>query len=82
VGVDIRDERDKARAFVAGHAMAYPSIFDPAGRAALGFSQVPPNTTPATLVVDRQGRIAAVFRKALVREELSPVVDKVAAEER
>jgi hypothetical protein len=61
--------------------MAYPSLFDPAGRAALGFRDVPPNTTPATLVVDRQGRIAAVFRKALLREELAPVVEKVAAEE-
>jgi thiol-disulfide isomerase/thioredoxin len=82
VGVDVRDERDKARAFVTGHSVAYPSLFDPAGRAALDFSDVPPNTTPATLVIDRQGRIAAVFRKALLREELAPVVEKVAAEDR
>jgi thiol-disulfide isomerase/thioredoxin len=80
VGVDVRDEQDKARAFVVGHGVGYPSLFDPAGRAALDFTDVPPNTTPATLIVDRQGRIAAVFRKALLREELRPVVDKVAAE--
>jgi thiol-disulfide isomerase/thioredoxin len=82
VGVDVRDERDKARAFVTGHSMAYPSLFDPAGRVALDFSDVTPNTTPATLVIDRNGRIAAVFRKALLREELTPVVEEVAAEER
>jgi peroxiredoxin len=81
VGVDVRDERDKARAFVTGHSMAYPSLFDPAGRVALDFSDVTPNTTPATLVIDRSGRIAAVFRKALLREELTPVVEEVAAEE-
>jgi len=80
VGVDIRDERDKARAFVADHHTGYPSLFDPAGRTVLGFTDVPPNTTPATLVVDRQGRIAAVFRKALTRQELSAVVDRIAAE--
>ncbi|MDT5035305.1 MAG: hypothetical protein QOE03_490 [Micromonosporaceae bacterium] len=82
VGVDVRDERDKARAFVTGHALAYPSLFDPAGRVALGFTDVPPNTTPATLVIDRRGRIAAVFRKAVLREDLTPVVDRIAGEPR
>jgi|GraSoiStandDraft_48_1057284.scaffolds.fasta_scaffold227616_2 thiol-disulfide isomerase/thioredoxin len=80
VGVDVRDERDKAQAFLVAHKTGYPSVFDPAGKVALGFTDVPPNTTPATLVVDRQGRVAAVFRKALVRTELEPVVRRIAAE--
>jgi thiol-disulfide isomerase/thioredoxin len=80
LGIDIRDERDKAIAFVAGHDNGYPSLFDPAGRLVLGFTDVPPNTTPATLIVDRRGRIAAVFRKSIVREELEPVVRAIAAE--
>lgn len=80
LGIDVRDDRDKAAAFAQAHGLDYPSVFDPAGRVALGFKDVPPNTTPATVVVDRQGRIAAVFRKALLREELAPVVQKVAAE--
>jgi thiol-disulfide isomerase/thioredoxin len=80
VGIDIRDERDKAKAFVAGHAVSYPSLFDPAGRSALDFADVPPTATPSTLIVDRQGRIAALYTKALVREELEPAVRKVAAE--
>ena len=80
LGVDIRDERDKAQAFVTAHRTGYPSVFDPAGKVVLGFTDVPPNTTPATLVVDREGRIAAVFRKALTRQELQPVVQRIAAE--
>jgi peroxiredoxin len=80
LGVDVRDDQDKAVAFAQAHGLEYPSVFDPAGRVALAFKDVPPNTTPATVVVDRQGRIAAVFRKALLREELGPVVRKVAAE--
>jgi peroxiredoxin len=80
LGIDVRDDRDKAAAFAQAHGLSYPSVFDPSGRVALGFKDVPPNTTPATVVVDRQGRIAAVFRKALLREELAPVVQKVAAE--
>ena len=81
LGVDLRDDRDKALAFAKAHGQDYPSVFDPAGKVALGFTDVPPNTTPATIVVDRQGRIAAVFRKALLREELEPVVRRVAAEQ-
>jgi thiol-disulfide isomerase/thioredoxin len=80
VGVDVRDERDKAQAFLTAHRTGYPSVFDPAGKVALGFTDVPPNTTPATLVIDRQGRVAAVFRKALARTELEPVVRRIAAE--
>ncbi len=80
VGIDLRDDRDKAKAFADSHGLAYPSVFDPAGRVALDFKNVPPNTTPATLIVDRQGRIAAVFRKALLREELGAAVRRVAAE--
>jgi thiol-disulfide isomerase/thioredoxin len=82
VGIDIRDDRDKAKAFVEGHAITYPSLFDPAGRSALDFAKVPPTATPSTLIVDRKGRIAALYTRALVREELEPAVRRVAAEPR
>jgi len=80
LGIDIRDDRDKARAFLAAHQIGYPSLFDPSGTVVLGFTEVPPTTIPATLIVDRQGRIAAVFLKALLREDLEPVVRQIAAE--
>jgi thiol-disulfide isomerase/thioredoxin len=80
LGVDIHDERDKAGAFTSGHPTGYPSLFDPEGKVALGFTDVPPNTIPATLVVDRRGRVAAVFRTALARDDLTPVVARIAAE--
>ncbi|HEX5740826.1 MAG TPA: TlpA disulfide reductase family protein [Pilimelia sp.] len=78
VGVNIRDERDKARAFETGRA-SYSSLFDPAGRVALAF-EIPPNATPATVVLDRQGRIARVIRKPVQRPTLEPVVREVLAE--
>jgi thiol-disulfide isomerase/thioredoxin len=81
VGVNVRDERDKALAFHEGRA-GYPSIFDPAGRLALAFSQVPPNTIPATLIIDAQGRIAVVIRKAIQQEELKALTSEVVAEGR
>jgi hypothetical protein len=64
--------------FVAGRA-TYPSVFDPAGKLALGFA-VPPTSIPATIIIDRQGRIAAIARGAVVQSSLEPVVDQLATE--
>jgi len=80
VGINIRDEKDKAIAFHAGRA-TYPSIFDPAGKISLGFSDVPPSAIPSTLVIDRSGRIASITRRDIRAAELRPVVEAVAAED-
>ncbi len=80
LGVDVRDDRDAARAFVADFAVPYPSLFAPAGQTTLKFTQVNPNVVPTTVVLDRSGRVAAIFRKALVAGELEPAVERVAAE--
>jgi thiol-disulfide isomerase/thioredoxin len=80
VGVDIRDpDRDKARAFVAGRT-SYPSVYDPAGRLSIGFAEFGATTIPATVIVDRQGRVAEVIRVPVRRADLEPVVTRVAAE--
>ncbi|HEY7177275.1 MAG TPA: TlpA disulfide reductase family protein [Micromonosporaceae bacterium] len=60
VGVNIRDEMDPANAFEQAFHITYPSIFDPTGRVALQFRQVPPTAIPSTIVIDANGRIAAV----------------------
>ena len=72
-------ERYKALAFEENR-VDYPSIFDPTGRISLSFEQVPPNTVPATIVIDREGRIAAVIRKAVLQEELDAIVAEVVGE--
>ena len=79
LGVNVQDGRDKAKAFAQGR-MSYPSLFDPSSRLALQF-ELPPNTTPATVVLDRQGRIATVIRKAVRQDRLQPIVAGIAAEE-
>jgi peroxiredoxin len=79
LGINVQDGRDKARAFEQGQ-LSYPSLFDPASRLALEF-KIPPTVTPATVVLDRQGRIAAVIRRAVRAEEFRPLVERVAAEQ-
>jgi thiol-disulfide isomerase/thioredoxin len=82
VGVDVRDARDKAIAFERTFKIGYRSLYDPDGRVALRFRDTPPNSTPATIVLDRDLRVAAVFRRAVVAGDLRPVVERLAAEER
>ena len=79
VGVDSRDEQDAAKAFLAGR-VTYPSLFDPAGRIALRFTDVPPTTLPATLIVDRAGRVAVVIRAGVDQQALARLVAQIGAE--
>jgi thiol-disulfide isomerase/thioredoxin len=60
LGVDIRDTPASAEAFQRNFAITYPSLNDPGDQIALAFrSTVPPAGIPTTLVISRNGRIAA-----------------------
>jgi thiol-disulfide isomerase/thioredoxin len=79
LGVDTRDlGRSNAAAFAERFALPYPSLFDPYGREVLKFPRgsVNPQTVPATVVIDAQGRIAAralhVIGAADLRHMLRP----------
>ncbi|MEV6815326.1 TlpA disulfide reductase family protein [Micromonospora sp. NPDC051296] len=79
LGINVQDSRDKAIAFEEGFGVSYPSIFDPGSRLALNLD-ISPNTIPATVVLDREGRIATVIRAAVKQEGLQPIVERIAAE--
>lgn len=81
LGVDVRDGRDAAKAFQDSFGITYPSLFDPASRIALSFSEVPPNVVPATALLERQLQVAAVFRKRVTRTELEAAVRALATED-
>ena len=80
LGVNVRDTRDAATSFTTDFRVPYPSIFDPAGRVALTFRDVPPTVVPTTVILDRSGRVAAAFRKVVDRAELEPAIRRIAAE--
>ena len=80
VGVDVRDGRDAATSFQEAFGITYPSLFDPPGEVVLGFSAVPPNVVPATILLDRDLKIAAVFRKRVTQRELEAAVRALATE--
>lgn len=61
LGINIREPSpDNAKAFERTFDVPYPSLSDPNGVALLAFDGlVPPNAIPSTLVLDREGRVAA-----------------------
>jgi peroxiredoxin len=81
VGVAVKDREAAAAAFLADKKISYPSLFDPAGKVILRFRDFRANGFPYTIVVDKQGRVAAVYPTALVREDIEPVVQRLAAEQ-
>nr|WP_307381250.1 TlpA disulfide reductase family protein [Microbacterium sp. W4I20] len=61
VGVNTRDQADTAVAFAEEYGVTYPSLIDvDTAEAKLAFAEVTPiAATPTTLVLDKQGRVAA-----------------------
>lgn len=80
VGVDIKDDRTAARAFQRSKKVAYPSLYDQSGSLLLRFRGTAPQTPPTTLVLDREGRVAARFIQAVTEAELLGPVQVIARE--
>ena len=61
IGINIRDlSADNGLAYVRKFDVPYPSVYDPSGKALLAFSGVlTRNAIPSTLVLDKEGRVAA-----------------------
>lgn len=60
VGINVRDEKEAAEAFERTFGIKYPSIQDTQGDIQLAMTKyVPLKAVPTTLVLDKQGRVAA-----------------------
>lgn len=82
LGIDVRDnDIDAPRDFVTDRKVTFPSIYDPAMRTMIAFGgKYPATVIPSTVVLDREHRVAAVFLRELLAEDLLPVVRRLAAE--
>ena len=60
--------------------MDYPSIVDTDGHLHATIPDVPPESLPSTVILDRQGRIAARIIGAAKPDDLTALVTEVAAE--
>ncbi len=80
VGVLIKDDKSPALRFERVHGVTYPSIFDQGGIVLTRFRSLVPQVPPTTVMLDRQGRIAARFTGGLTRDQLLAPVLALAAE--
>ncbi|HEY0870814.1 MAG TPA: TlpA disulfide reductase family protein [Acidothermaceae bacterium] len=81
VGVDIRENgASDGVNFVNTHHIDYPSFADQSSRIALDFRSTGVQSPPTTIVIDRQGHIAARGLGEMTYSQLLSVVQKVAAE--
>ncbi|WP_432542244.1 TlpA family protein disulfide reductase [Kineococcus sp. SYSU DK002] len=82
VGINVRDSSPAVVAnFQERHGVTYPSILDTEGQAALALRGFAPGATPVTVVVDRQGRVAARVAGEVDASVLDGLIEDVLAEE-
>ena len=79
LGIDSRNpETAGPKAFVRHYKIPYDSIYDPDGRTLLAFHDtLPPNSIPSTVILDRQGRVAASVIGQVTRTTLDDLVQDV-----
>ena len=79
MGINYRDGAETAEAFLRANKITYPSLEDDGGRPLLALRGMA-NTTPTTLVLDRQGRIAARVSGPVTAATLTGLVNDVLGE--
>lgn len=83
VGINTRDgSTTAALAFEKDFGIPYPSLYDPTGKLMLRFEKgtLNPQAIPSTLVLDRDGRVAARSLTALDETRLLKMLEPVVAE--
>jgi peroxiredoxin len=82
VGINTRDGEATAQAFERNFGITYPSVVDSSGIKLLAFSgAMSPSAIPSTLVLDREGRVAAVYSGEVTVATLRDMITTVLAEQ-
>jgi thiol-disulfide isomerase/thioredoxin len=81
VGINTRDTPQGAQGYVAEFGITYPSVVDTDGQRLLAFREtLPPTAIPSTLIIDREGRLAARILGPITEISLRDIVTQVANE--
>ena len=80
IGLDEEDTKDKAMAFATKMGTAYPHLFDEHGELLASLRLLPTSGIPSTLVLDRQGNVAARVIGAIHEQEFEALLRSVASE--
>lgn len=81
VGINTRDTKTAAEAFVKRFDLTYPDVWDPDGRIQLQFREtLPPQAIPSTLIIDKQGKVAARILGKIDRTQMRDLLKELLAE--
>ncbi|CAN5442223.1 TlpA disulfide reductase family protein [soil metagenome] len=81
VGLDVKDpSKSLSEDFVKRADLTYPIVYDEPAKTASQLGNVPLGGLPATVLIDKQGRVAAVYTGAVLPRDLTPALDKLSAE--
>jgi peroxiredoxin len=81
VGVDAKDSpKSGAASWVQDKGITFPVLYDPNAKTALQLGGVPIVTLPATVLIDKQGKVAAVYQSSLLPADLNPLLDQLVKE--
>lgn len=80
VGINFHDDRSPAIAMERVKKVLYPSLYDPDGKVLLAFRGLAPQLPPTTIILDKQGRIAARFIGGVTQAQLSAPVQVLVKE--
>ncbi|MEU7555177.1 TlpA disulfide reductase family protein [Streptomyces sp. NPDC044571] len=84
VGINTRDtSKQNAASFEENFGITYPSLYDPDGKLMLRFPAGTLNaqSIPSTIVLDKEGRIAARTLVAVSEQQLRSMIDPLLAEQ-
>ena len=81
VGLDVKDpSKSGVRSWLAAKQITFPVVYDEPGKTALQLGDVPLATLPATVLIDKQGRVAAVYTQEVFAKDLEPVLNQLVGE--
>ena len=81
IGLNTRDSKASAEAFIQRFEVPYPNVWDPDAQLQLAFrDSLPPQAIPSTVLVDKQGRVAGRVLGEVDRTQLREVLTELANE--
>ena len=80
VGINVKDDKQLADAFLQSKGITFPSLYDPRGEVALAFRDYPATAIPSTIVLDRESRVAAVYTGEVRQDDLRTVLAELTGE--
>ena len=81
VGMDVKDpSKGAAQSWLQDKKITFPVVYDEAARTAIQLGDVPMAALPSTVVIDKQGRVAAVYVGSVLPADLAPALDQLVRE--